>query len=84
MLKFVFSVPFSVAMNTYAVMGVNTEMAQAVLMTRAEVHTILPAKMEVRLDMIKGNFKIQLLPVQAANKIASAVYVSFVVTKFHV
>ncbi|XP_071386636.1 vitellogenin-2-like isoform X2 [Centroberyx affinis] len=62
----------SVSMYTYAVMGVNTALIQAALMSRARVHTIVPAKMEARLDMIKGNFKIQALPVQGVDKIASA------------
>ena len=64
-------------MHTYAVMGVNTALIQAALMSRARVHTILPAKMEARFDMIKGNFKIQALPVPGIDKIASAVYVHF-------
>lgn len=61
-------------MHTYAVMGVNTAFAQAAVVSRAKVHTILPAKFEARLDMIKGNFKFDLLPVQGINKIASALY----------
>lgn len=67
----------SLSMHTYAVMGVNTAFIQAALLSRAKVYTIVPAKLEARLDMIKGNFKLQLLPVQGVTKIASAVYVSF-------
>ena len=62
-------------MHTYAVMGVNTALIQAALVSRARVHTILPAKIEARADMIKGNFKIQVLPVQGASRIATAMYV---------
>ncbi|KAG7217480.1 hypothetical protein INR49_021405 [Caranx melampygus] len=62
----------SVSMYTYAVMGVNTAFLQAALVSRARVHTIVPAKMEARIDMIKGNFKLQFLPVQGVDKIASA------------
>ncbi|KAM6938693.1 vitellogenin-2-like [Lycodopsis pacificus] len=62
----------SVSMHTYAVMGVNTAFIQAVLMSRARVHTIVPAKIEARIDMIKGNFKFQVLPVPGINEIASA------------
>lgn len=64
-------------MHTYAVMGVNTALIQAALLSRARIHTILPAKIEARIDMIKGNFKLQLLPVQGVNKIASALCVPF-------
>ncbi|XP_076007428.1 vitellogenin-2-like [Genypterus blacodes] len=71
----------SIALNTYAVMGVNTILAQAALMTRAEVQTIAPAKMDVRLDMIKNNFKLELLPVPATDKIASAVVETFAIAR---
>lgn len=64
-------------MHTYAVMGVNTALIQASLLSRARVYTIVPAKMEARIDMIKGNFKIDILPVSGVNKIASAMYVLF-------
>ena len=69
-------------MHTYAVMGVNTALIQASLVSRARVYTIVPAKIEARMDMIKGNFKIDILPVSGVNKIASAMYVlSFFFTK---
>ena len=64
-------------MHTYAVMGVNTALIQAALVSRARVHTIVPAKIEARADMIKGNFKIQVSPVQNVARVASAVYVLY-------
>ncbi|XP_029905195.1 vitellogenin-2-like [Myripristis murdjan] len=67
----------SASMYTYAVMGVNTAFIQAALFSRARVHTIVPAKFEAKIDMIKGNFKLELLPVQGVDKIASAVAESF-------
>lgn len=70
-----FYVLCSVSMHTYAVMGVNTALIQAALLSRARVHTIVPAKMEARIDLIKGNFKLQFLPVQGIDKVASALYV---------
>lgn len=81
----VFSVPCSVSMHTYAVMGVNTAFIQAALLSRARVYTVVPARMEARIDMIKGNFKLQFLPVQGIDKIASAMYVLFCsqVTYYH-
>lgn len=64
--------PHSVSMHTYAVMGVNTALIQAAIMSRAKIHTIVPAKIEARIDFIKGNFKIEALPVLGVNKIATA------------
>ncbi|XP_042372245.1 vitellogenin-2-like [Plectropomus leopardus] len=71
----------SVSMHTYAVMGVNTAFIQAALLSRARVHTIVPAKVEAKIDMIKGNFKLQLLPVQGIDKIASAIVETFAVAR---
>uniref|UniRef100_UPI0037E7E08B vitellogenin-2-like n=1 Tax=Semicossyphus pulcher TaxID=241346 RepID=UPI0037E7E08B len=71
----------SVSMHTYAVMGVNTAFIQAALLSSARVHTIVPAKMEARIDMIKGNFKFQFLPVQGIDKIASALVDTFAVAR---
>lgn len=70
-------------MHTYAVMGVNTAFIQAALVSRAKVHTVVPSKMAARLDMIKGNFNFQLLPVQGVNTIASGLYVHAPITKLH-
>uniref|UniRef100_A0A673XS34 Vitellogenin domain-containing protein n=1 Tax=Salmo trutta TaxID=8032 RepID=A0A673XS34_SALTR len=61
----------SIAMHTFAVMGVNTAFIQAALMARVEVHTIVPARFTAKLDMVKGNFKIEALPVQIINHIVS-------------
>ncbi|XP_034438303.1 vitellogenin-2-like [Hippoglossus hippoglossus] len=71
----------SVSMHTYAVMGVNTALIQAALVSRARVHTIVPGKIEARIDMIKGNFKLQLLPVQGIDKIASAIVETYAVAR---
>lgn len=62
----------SIAVHTFAVLGVNTDFIQASLMARAKVNTILPAKMSVRLDIAEGNFKIEVLPVSAPSHVASA------------
>ncbi|XP_041790599.1 vitellogenin-2-like [Chelmon rostratus] len=71
----------SVSMHTYAVMGVNTAFIQAALLSRARVYTVVPARMEARIDMIKGNFKLQFLPVQGIDKIASAIVETFAVAR---
>lgn len=62
-------------MHTYAVMGVNTAFLQAIMVTKAKVHTTVPEKMEARLDMNDGYFNLQLLPVERVNPIASALWV---------
>ncbi|XP_020780334.2 LOW QUALITY PROTEIN: vitellogenin-2-like [Boleophthalmus pectinirostris] len=61
----------SVAMHTYAVMGVNTHLVQAALMSRAKIHAVVPAKFEARLDINKGNFKLDLLPAESIDKVGS-------------
>ncbi|XP_034002721.1 vitellogenin-2-like [Trematomus bernacchii] len=71
----------SVSMHTYAVMGVNTAFIQAALLSRARVHTVIPAKVELRMDMIKGNFKLDLLPVKGIDKIASAIVETYAVAR---
>ncbi|XP_054645281.1 vitellogenin-2-like [Dunckerocampus dactyliophorus] len=71
----------SMSMYTYAVMGVNTALIQAAVVSRARVHTIVPTRIEARMDMIKGNFKLEFLPVQGINKIASALVETFAVAR---
>ncbi|KAM7011967.1 LOW QUALITY PROTEIN: vitellogenin 2 [Tautogolabrus adspersus] len=71
----------SVSLHTYAVMGVNTAFIQAALLSRARVQTIIPAKMEARIDLIKGNFNLQFLPVQGIDKVASALVETFAVAR---
>lgn len=65
----------SVAIQTYAVMGVNTALIQAAVMTKAKVYTAVPAQMKARIDIVKGNFKVEFLSLQGINTIASAQYV---------
>lgn len=67
-----FSVFCSASLYTYAVMGVNTAFIQAALVLRAKVYTVLPAKIQAKIDMVKGNFKFEFLPVQGIDKIVSA------------
>uniref|UniRef100_A0A7N6AEE7 Phosvitin n=1 Tax=Anabas testudineus TaxID=64144 RepID=A0A7N6AEE7_ANATE len=71
----------SVALHTYAVMGVNTAFVQAAMISRARVHTIVPAKIEARFDIMKGNFKLQFIPVQGIDKIASVNVETFAVAR---
>lgn len=60
----------SVAMNTFAVMGVNTALLQAAVLARGKVNSVLPAKVVARLDITEGNFKIEALPVSAPEHLA--------------
>ncbi|XP_068447342.1 vitellogenin-2-like [Clinocottus analis] len=69
------------SVHTYAVMGVNTAFIQASLMSRSRVHAIAPAKIEARIEMIKGNFKLQLLPIEGVNNILSTVVDTFAVAR---
>ncbi|CAJ1060689.1 vitellogenin-1-like [Xyrichtys novacula] len=61
----------SVAMNTFAVMGVNTPLIQAALLTRAKLNSIVPAKIAARLDINEGHFKIEALPVSVPENVAA-------------
>lgn len=72
-----FSIYCSVSLHTYAVMGVNTAFIQAAMMTKAQVYTALPAKVQVKMNILKGHFKFDFVPVEGVDKIASALYVLF-------
>lgn len=61
----------SIAMNTFAVMGVNTALIQSALMSRAKLNSIVPAKIVARLDIKEGHFKIEALPVNVPEDIAA-------------
>ncbi|KAI4828435.1 hypothetical protein KUCAC02_022529 [Chaenocephalus aceratus] len=71
----------SVSMHTYAVMGVNTAFIQAFMLLRARVHTIVPAKVSLRIDTTKGYLKLELLPVQGMDKIVLGKFDTFAVTR---
>ncbi|XP_042564889.1 vitellogenin isoform X4 [Clupea harengus] len=60
----------SIAVETYAVMGINTAFIQAAVMARAKALAVLPAKLEARADIPKLNFKIEVLPVVTPEHIA--------------
>ncbi|XP_040895473.1 vitellogenin-like [Toxotes jaculatrix] len=61
----------SIAVNTFAVMGVNTAVLQGALLSTAKLNSILPAKISARLDIHEGNFKIEALPVPVPEHIAA-------------
>ncbi|KAF3690857.1 Vitellogenin-1 Vitellogenin I [Channa argus] len=71
----------SIAVNTYAVMGVNTAILQAAILSRAKLHSVLPAKFAARLDITEGNFKIEAIPVPMPEHIAAVHVETLVVAR---
>ncbi|XP_067272219.1 vitellogenin-like isoform X1 [Pseudorasbora parva] len=61
----------SVALQTFAVMGVNTAYIQAAVMARGKIRTIAPGKVAARADILKGNYKVEALPVELPEHIAA-------------
>nr|ABW96364.1 vitellogenin [Clarias macrocephalus] len=55
----------SIALQTFAVMGVNTAFIQAAVMARGKLHTVVPGKLSIRADLQKGNVKLEVLPAAA-------------------
>nr|AWI62945.1 VtgAa [Scophthalmus maximus] len=71
----------SIAVNTFAVMGINTAVVQAALLSRAKLNSILPAKIAARFDMNEGHFKIEALPVSVPENIAAVHVETFAVAR---
>uniref|UniRef100_A0A8C1Z631 Vitellogenin domain-containing protein n=1 Tax=Cyprinus carpio TaxID=7962 RepID=A0A8C1Z631_CYPCA len=61
----------SIALQTFAVMGVNTALIQAAVMARGKIRTIAPGKVAARADILKGNYKVEALPVEVPEHIAT-------------
>ncbi len=62
---------FSIALQKFAVMGVNTALIQAAVMMRGKIRTIIPGKVSVRADILNGNFKVEALPVEVPEYVAA-------------
>ncbi|KAK5869847.1 hypothetical protein PBY51_024535 [Eleginops maclovinus] len=71
----------SIAVNTFAVMGINTLLLQANVLSRAKLNSILPAKITARLNLVEGHFKIEALPVSAPENIAAVQVESLAVSR---
>ncbi|NP_001096141.1 vitellogenin 7 precursor [Danio rerio] len=71
----------SVALQTFAVMGVNTAFIQAAVMARGKIRTIAPGKVAARADILKGNYKVETLPVELPEHIASASFETLAVVR---
>lgn len=65
------SSPSSIAVNTFAVMGVNTAILQAAMISRARLNSIVPAKIVASLDIKEGHFKLEVLPVSVPEEVAA-------------
>ena len=61
----------SVAVQSFAVMGVNTDLIQSSVLVRAKVNSVLPSKIAANLDITEGNFRIQALPVAVPEQLAT-------------
>lgn len=62
---------FSVAMQTFAVIGVNTALIQAAVMARGKVHTAVPGKVSLRANLPQGNIKLEVLPAVVPDHVAA-------------
>ncbi|KAK2907072.1 hypothetical protein Q8A67_006057 [Cirrhinus molitorella] len=71
----------SVALQTFAVMGVNTALIQAAVMARGKIRTIAPGKVAARADILKGNYKVEALPVELPEHIAAVSFETLAVVR---
>ncbi|TSM94610.1 Vitellogenin [Bagarius yarrelli] len=61
----------SIALQTFAVIGVNTALIQAAVMVRGKIHTVLPGKVAISADLPKGIVKMEALPAAVPDHIAA-------------
>ncbi|XP_019735914.1 vitellogenin-1-like isoform X2 [Hippocampus comes] len=61
----------SVVANMFAVMGVNTAILQAAVLSRAKINSIVPASISARVDINEGQYKIAALPVSAPEHVVA-------------
>ncbi|CAM4655355.1 unnamed protein product [Leuciscus chuanchicus] len=71
----------SIALQTFAVMGVNTALIQAAVMARGKIRTIIPGKVVARADILKGNYKVEVLPVNLPEHIADVSFETLAVAR---
>lgn len=58
-------------MNTFAVFGINTAILQAVMVSRAKLYSIAPAKTEVTFNINEGYLNFTALPVSVPENITA-------------
>nr|AGO64301.1 vitellogenin A [Pomatoschistus minutus] len=68
----------SIALNTFAVMGVNSDIAQVAMVSRAKAKIHVPSEIHATLDFVDKNFKIKALPVALPENVAATVEVETV------
>ncbi|XP_033937400.1 vitellogenin-1-like isoform X2 [Pseudochaenichthys georgianus] len=71
----------SIALNTFAVMGINTLLLQANVMSRTKLNTRVPSKFNARLNFTEDFFKIEFLPVAVPEQFATLNVDTFAVLK---
>nr|ADI52871.1 vitellogenin [Acheilognathus yamatsutae] len=71
----------SVALHTFATMGVNTALIQAAVMAKGKIRTIAPFKVSARADIFKGNYKVEALPVEVPEHIAAVSFETVAVVR---
>ncbi|XP_051550339.1 vitellogenin-like [Myxocyprinus asiaticus] len=71
----------SIALQTFAVMGVNTAWIQAAVMAKGKIHTIVPGKVVARADILKGNYKVEALPVEVPEHIITMSFETIAVVR---
>ncbi|XDV22228.1 hypothetical protein PO909_027171 [Leuciscus waleckii] len=71
----------SIALQTFAVLGVNTALIQAAVMARGKIRTIIPGKVVARADILKGNYKVEALPVELPEHIADLSFETLAVVR---
>ncbi|XP_036441833.1 vitellogenin-like [Colossoma macropomum] len=71
----------SVAMQNFAVVGVNTALIQAAVMARGKFHTVAPGKVAARADFARRSFKLEILPAAAPDHVAAASFETVAVAR---
>ncbi|XP_076880445.1 vitellogenin-like [Brachyhypopomus gauderio] len=61
----------SIVMQTFAVIGVNTAFIQAAAIAKGKIHINVPGKLSVKADLPKNNFKVELVPVECPDHVAT-------------
>uniref|UniRef100_A0AAV2L2M7 Phosvitin n=1 Tax=Knipowitschia caucasica TaxID=637954 RepID=A0AAV2L2M7_KNICA len=63
----------SIALNTFAVMGINSDIAQVAMVSRAKAKIHMPSEIHATLDFVDKNFKIKALPIALPENVVAAV-----------
>ncbi|XP_043078158.1 vitellogenin-like [Puntigrus tetrazona] len=71
----------SIAIQKFAVMGVNTALIQAAVMAKGEIRIIAPGKVAAKADILKGNYKVEALPVELPEHIAAVSFETLAVAR---